>query len=136
MYTDRRLLTPPDYTQEIHYRPPKENTGEFFRRRFKDSTNYAVFIYVIMMFVLYFIYRCCIVPFIYYMSWNEKVNNDYDADIDRLDHSDDIYKELRIYWLRNLYVRSNKDWEVFRTMLNSISYDQTKLTDDAALIFK
>ena len=64
------------------------------------------------------------------------MNNDYDADIDRDDHSDDIYKELRIYWLKNLYVRANKDWEVFRTMLNSISYDQTKLSDDGALIFK
>lgn len=39
MFTDRRLLTPPNYNEEIHYRPPSEDTGEFFRRRFKDSTN-------------------------------------------------------------------------------------------------
>jgi len=136
MYTDRRLLTPPNYTEEIHYRPPKEPTGEFFRRRFKDSTNWAVLIYVIIMFALYFIYRCLVVPISICISWNTKTSMDYDADTDREDHSDDIYKELRIYWLKNLYVRANKDWEVFRTMLNSISYDQEKLTDDGALIFK
>lgn len=60
----------------------------------------------------------------------------YDDETDRLDHSDDIYKELSIKWLKNLYVRANKDWEIFRTMLNSLSYDQEKLTDDGALFFK
>jgi len=35
-----------------------------------------------------------------------------------------------------LYVRSQKQFELFRTMLNAISYDQDKLTDLDAKYFK
>lgn len=39
------------------------------------------------------------------------------------DHSDDIYKELNTRYLRDLYIRSRKEFEQFRTMFNAISYD-------------
>ena len=94
MYTDRRLLTPPDYTEEMHYRPPAENTGIFFERRFKETTNFAVLIYVISMFVIYLIYRCLVVPIMYCINLNDKKSLGYDDDIDRMDHSDDVFKEL------------------------------------------
>ena len=58
------------------------------------------------MFALYLIYRCLAVPIMVCISWREKTDTSYDAETDRLDHSDDIYKELRIYWLKNLYVRA------------------------------
>jgi DUF438 domain-containing protein len=32
------------------------------------------------------------------------------------DHSDDIFKELNIRYLRDLYIRSKKEFEQFRTM--------------------
>jgi hypothetical protein len=88
------------------------------------------------MLALFFIYRCIIVPVMMCVASRQHKTTGYDDETDRLDHSDDIYKELSIKWLRNLYVRANKDWEIFRTMLNSLSYDQEKLTDDAALFFK
>jgi len=39
------------------------------------------------------------------------------------DHSDDILKELRIRFLRDMYIRSQKEFELFRTMHNGITYD-------------
>jgi hypothetical protein len=48
------------------------------------------------------------------------------------DFSDDIYKELKIHGLKNLYIRAHKDYELFRTMVNAISYDQELLTDEYA----
>lgn len=39
------------------------------------------------------------------------------------DTSTDIYKEYNIRGLRNLYIRSIKEFEQFRTMFNAISYD-------------
>lgn len=99
-------------------------------------TNFSVWIYVCLMLVVFFIYRCLIVPIMICVSYRKNKSLGYDDDTDRLDHSDDVYKELSIKWLKNLYVRANKDWEIFRTMLNSLSYDQEKLTDDAALFFK
>jgi len=53
-----------------------------------------------------------------------------------MDSSDDIYKEFKIPGLRDLYIRSSKEYEVFRTMINSVSYDQEKLSDDYAKHFK
>lgn len=50
--------------------------------------------------------------------------------------SDDIYKELNIKFLKNLYIRSTKEFELFRTMFNAISYDPSKLSDDEAKYFK
>jgi len=52
------------------------------------------------------------------------------------DHSDDILKELNIRYLRDLYIRSKKEFEQFRTMFNAISYDQEKLSDEYAKHFK
>jgi len=45
------------------------------------------------------------------------------------DFSDDIVKELNIRFLRTLYIRCHKEYELFRTMVNAISYDQEKLSD-------
>ena len=48
------------------------------------------------------------------------------------DHSDDIFKEMNIRSLRDLYIRSQKEFEQFRTMFNAMSYDKTKLDDEHA----
>jgi len=48
------------------------------------------------------------------------------------DFSDDIVKEMNIRFLKSLYIRSHKEYELFRTMVNAISYDQEKLNDDDA----
>ena len=52
------------------------------------------------------------------------------------DFSDDFYKELNILHLRALYIRSQKEYELFRTMVNAISYDVEKMSDDYAKLFK
>lgn len=52
------------------------------------------------------------------------------------DFSDDFYKELNIMYLRDLYIRSKKEYEYFRTMINAMSYDEEKLSDDYIKYFK
>lgn len=52
------------------------------------------------------------------------------------DFSDDFYKELNIMYLRDLYIRSKKEYEFFRTMINAMSYDEEKLSDDYCKYFK
>jgi hypothetical protein len=52
------------------------------------------------------------------------------------DFSDDIVKELNIRYLRTFYIRAQKEYELFRTMVNAISYDQEKLGDEDAMFFK
>lgn len=44
--------------------------------------------------------------------------------------SDNLYQEYNIKFLKNLYIRSTKEFELFRTMFNAISYDPEKLSDD------
>jgi len=43
---------------------------------------------------------------------------------------------MNVHFLRSLYIRSKKEFELFRTMFNALSYDQSKLSDDEAKIFK
>ena len=43
---------------------------------------------------------------------------------------------MKIKDLKNLYLRSKKEYEQFRTMINALSYDQEKLPDDYAKYFK
>ena len=52
------------------------------------------------------------------------------------DFSNDFYKELNIHFLRDLYIRSQKEYELFRTMVNAISYDVDKLDDEQAKQYK
>jgi hypothetical protein len=39
-------------------------------------------------------------------------------------------------FLKDSYIRANKEFELFRTILNAISYDQEKLSDEDAKMFK
>jgi len=52
------------------------------------------------------------------------------------DSSDDIYREMSIECLKDHYVRANKEFERFRTMVNALSYDEEKLNEDQAKFLK
>ena len=52
------------------------------------------------------------------------------------DKSDDFYRELNIKSLRNHYVRANKEYEQFRTMINALSYDESMLSEEQAKFLK
>jgi len=39
MFTNKRLLTPSDYSPAEHYRPPLEAATDFFRRRYSSENN-------------------------------------------------------------------------------------------------
>ena len=52
------------------------------------------------------------------------------------DFSDNIYKEMKIKFLKDLYIRCQKEFELFRTMLNALSYDDEKLSDIEGNKFK
>lgn len=56
--------------------------------------------------------------------------------MDAEDNSDNIYAEIKIRFLRDFYVRSQKEFELFRTMMNAVSYDQGVLNDVQAKFFK
>lgn len=58
------------------------------------------------------------------------------ARLDRQDNSDDIYMEYKIKSLKDFYIRAQKEFELFRTMLNAVSYDQDKLPDQEAKHYK
>ena len=54
-----------------------------------------------------------------------------------LDHSDDFFKELDIPSLRSHYFRAHKDFELFRTMLNSSTHtDDAIMTEELAKFYK
>ena len=57
----------------------------------------------------------------------EGYGDDIEADelkmMDAEDFSDNIFKDFKVKFLKDLYIRSQKQFELFRTMLNAISYD-------------
>ena len=52
------------------------------------------------------------------------------------DESDDFFRELSIRSLRYHYVRANKEYEQFRTMINAQSYDESLLSESQATFYK
>ena len=134
----------------MHYRPPAERGGNFLRKRFfMEDSSLAVIISVFGLIGLYVFYRCFIMPIIDYckrraarraakhMKQDDHFAHDHEmAAAAAMDNSDDIYREFNVRALRNLYIRAQKEFELFRTMFNAISYDQEKLTDDYAKEFK
>jgi len=148
MYTDKRVLTPPDYDVEIHYRPQTETAGEFFSSRFSTPAYVLILLYAVCLCIGYCIYRCIVMPIVWWYQAEQarikaKIEDDQEEEVQDPEHaefaiqvsenfSDDIYKELNIVFLRDLYIRSKKEYEQFRTMINSISYDVHKLSDEYA----
>lgn len=57
MLTNKRVLTPTDYTYEDHYRPVGEAPGSFFARRFNIFPNFMVFLVFMVVCVLYLVYK-------------------------------------------------------------------------------
>lgn len=150
MYTNKRILTPAVYDTMIHYRPPGENAGRFFNRRFDILSAKAVLYFFIIIMICYCIYKCIVVPICYIVEvkkerkkakLEEEAEDELPPEQDEEeaatlksqiadDFSADFYKELSIKYLRDLYIRSQKEYELFRTMVNAISYDVEKLTDE------
>lgn len=153
MFTNKRLLTPPIYNPEIHYRPDNEPAPRWFRKRYSSLSNLSVAAVLVAVIILYLIWRFMISPIIACCRKREKMQKALRMEEEELkgtnaedtamfkqaaaeDHSDDILKELSIRYLRTLYIRCHKEFELFRTMVNAISYDQEKLSDDDAKLFK
>ena len=138
MYTNKRLLTPAVYDQYIHYRPRAD--PEFFDKRFDTISSASVLYLVIFVIVFYILYRILVKPILDYCALRRERRRAKYSDDENLahdeGHSDDIFKEMRMHDLRTLYLRSHKEYELFRTMLNALSYDEEKLPDDIAAFFK
>lgn len=110
----------------------------------------SVLMWFFTVIICYLIYKLCIIPCcrVCKDQKNKKSARDYEEGITPFkstgkddfgynraisaDFSDDIYKELRIDGLRSMYIRAHKDYELYRTMVNAISYDQEKLSDEYA----
>lgn len=153
MFTDKRVLTPPDYDQEIHYRPASPSVGMIWNARFDTATNNFVLTFAVLICILYYVYKCILSPICWFINKSSaakkaKAEEDMDelviegafdqeyADKVKDDFSDDFYKELNIMFLRDLYIRSKKEYEFFRTMINAMSYDEEKLSDEYCKFFK
>jgi len=95
-YSNKRLLSeePPKYNVYEHYRPPAEPATDFFKRRFSTWINIWVFWYVVVMIVLYFLYRCIYIPMKTIVLKRKKLYVSYDSMVNNEDHSDNIYQEL------------------------------------------
>lgn len=65
MLTNKRLLTPKNYTTDVHYRPPKEPPHAFFRKRYDITSTQLVLWTSISIIIAYMIYR-----FIILVIWN------------------------------------------------------------------
>lgn len=149
MFTDKRLMVPKDYTTEMHYRPNLEHPVRFFQRRYSDIHSQSVLYVFFGVCIIYLFWRTCIKPccnLCKRCGERKRALNLQDKQIatsgkDREavaallaeDFSDDIVKEMNIRFLRTLYIRAHKEYELFRTMVNAISYDQEKLSDDDAI---
>jgi hypothetical protein len=152
MYTDKRVMTPPDYDEVIHYRPEMLSMAQVYGRRFDTSSNFFILVYALSFCALYCVYRCIVMPIVWFIQANvarkkAKLEEDEEEEVhdpEQLeyalrvaeDFSDDFYKELNIVFLRDLYIRSKKEYELFRTMVNAISYDTAKLSDSYATFMK
>jgi hypothetical protein len=139
MFTNKRLMVPPDYTTEEHYRPAMEAPPIFFQRRYDTLSSQAVIYVFLLVIVLYIFYRTCIQPLVNCckrcgerkraFKLEDKALATTGKDREALemlvaeDFSDDIVKELNIRYLRTFYIRAHKEYELFRTMVNAISYD-------------
>ena len=145
-------MVPENYTTEMHYRPLLEPPDRFFARRYDDLHSLSVIYVFLGVTVLYIFYSTCIRPCCNLckkcgerkraLNFQDKKIESSGKDKDAIaeliaeDFSDDIVKELNIRFLRTLYIRCHKEYELFRTMVNAISYDQEKLSDADANIFK
>lgn len=152
MYTNKRVMTPPDYDEEIHFRPQMLDMNMVFGKRFDTTSNMVILIYGLIICTLYLVYKCIAIPIIWFINYtNErkkaKLEEDDQEELNdpeqfeyalrvAEDFSDDFYKEINIVFLRDLYIRSKKEYELFRTMVNAISYDTSKLSDSYATFMK
>jgi len=68
MFTDKRILTPPDYDEMVHYRPVNERIDMLLARRFNTATNNFVLTFSILVCVFYYIYKCIVMPICWYVN--------------------------------------------------------------------
>lgn len=138
-FTDKRLMVPDGYTTEEHFRPKLEAPGKFFERRYDDLHSQSVLYLFVGCIAVYMLYVTCIRPCCNLckkcgerkraLNLQDKEIKSSGRDKDAVaaliaeDFSDDIVKELNIRYLRTLYIRCHKEYELFRTMVNAISYD-------------
>jgi hypothetical protein len=69
MLTNKRVLTPPNYTTDDYYRPLGEPADKFFNRRFDIFSNFSVVLVGILCCGVYAVwfwlcipcYRCCLI---------------------------------------------------------------------------
>jgi hypothetical protein len=88
MFTNKRILSPPGYTEEPHYRPKGEPVGKFFARRFDAGSSQMVFLMFIVICVCYLIYATIIIPCRNCARERKKVRESKSGDdIDVYDHT-------------------------------------------------
>jgi hypothetical protein len=150
MFSNKRLMTPAGYGPTDFYKPKGENAGIFFKRRFDNTQTIFVLVTMIVFVAIYLFWRT-IVKSILWLLDIKKGRKDIDKDDDdgggdeeaqlfkqmvTADSSDEIYREMSIECLKDHYVRANKEFEQFRTMINALSYDEEKLSEEQAKFLK
>ena len=80
MYTNRRVLTPTDYTPAEYYRPIGEAPGKFFSRRFDRPQPKAVAAMVFGLLILYLFWKTIINGCIYIFVTRKKKKKNLDEE--------------------------------------------------------
>jgi len=73
MFTNKRLLTPPIYNPGVHYRPDSEPAPRWFRKRYDSLSNLSVVAVLLLVTVLYLIWKFLISPIIACCRKREKM---------------------------------------------------------------
>ena len=116
-------MSPEGYDVFEHYRPAMEPATDFFGRRFNTAPTLSVLIYFCALLFVYCIYFFVIMPISRCKRAARRKPPTEEELRARPDHSDDIWREMRLRPLKSHYIRAHKEFQVFRTMLNAISYD-------------
>ena len=146
IYTNTRLLSPKDYSPEMHYRPAYEPVKQFFERRFRTSSSFVLGLFCIFFIGLYLFWRSILSCLRLVVRLRERQKERLIAEElelaahhreHHLDHSDDFYRDLAIGGLSSHFFRAHKEFETFRTMINSYTYtDETIMDEELAKFFK
>jgi len=123
IFTNKRVLTPANYTTDMHFRPKMEPVGEFFARRFDGGHTIIVAFLTIFIVALYLFWKTIVTCFRFIFNIKQRrrtklqreEHEEHDHEMQHLcgedeDFSGDIYREMNMVNLRSHYMRAHKEY--------------------------
>jgi hypothetical protein len=82
IFSNKKLMTPADYTPEDHYAPKREAASRFFSRRFDNSQTMTVAVTCIVFVALYLFWRTIIKGCLWLFNAKNRKKKDFEEDDD------------------------------------------------------